>query len=68
MGWGECEAGAEWREDRRVGRGRGRGRGMRQVRLKRYVALLLLHGAPEVQAAGVRQAAQQRSLRCSHTR
>jgi hypothetical protein len=47
--WGEWEAGG--------GVGRGRGRGMRQVRCERYVALLLLHGAPQVQAADVRQAA-----------
>ena len=64
---GGLPGGAQCREDRRVRRGRGRGRGMWQVRSEPYVALLLLHGAPQVQAASVRQAAQKRTLLCSPT-
>ena len=62
---GGLRGGAQCREDRRVRRGRGRG--MWQVRSEPYVALLLLHGAPQVQAASVRQAAQKRTLLCSPT-
>ena len=62
---GGLPGGAQCREDRRVRRGWDRG--MRQARSEPYVALLLLHGVPQVQAAAVRQAAQKRTLLCSPT-